>query len=287
MKISGIYIFRNKIDGKIYVGQSVSVITRRNQHLHLLRGGRHPSSYLQSAFRKYGEDAFEHSIVEACGQDLLTVREQFWMDHFRDRGLYNTVPATGSPVGYKHSPEARAKMSASQKKKAPISEETRERMSRASTGRKQPPSFGKMLSERNRGRIVSQETRARMSAGLKGKPGPNKGVPMPDHVKERLREANLHRIGRPLSAEVKSKISAALKGRVFSEDHLRRMSEGKIGKPNPLRGMPRPAEVGRRISEAKKGRTNGLVGKKLTEEHKLNMRLGQLRRLEKLKSIEP
>lgn len=75
----GIYKIVNKINNKIYIGQSEDIDRRWKQHMYG-KGNKH----LRSSFLKYGLLNFEFSILEECENDktLLTSKEQYWIDHF-------------------------------------------------------------------------------------------------------------------------------------------------------------------------------------------------------------
>ena len=60
----GIYKIKNKINNKIYIGQSKDINNRWKRHLYDARNG--SSTLLHAAIRKYGIDNFEFSIVEQC-----------------------------------------------------------------------------------------------------------------------------------------------------------------------------------------------------------------------------
>lgn len=76
---SGIYQFKNIINGHLYVGYSNHLEYRRRQHLKDLRAGTHCNPYLQAAFRLYGESAFEWSVIEYCPVEQLKDREKYWI----------------------------------------------------------------------------------------------------------------------------------------------------------------------------------------------------------------
>lgn len=61
---------------------------------------------------------------------------------------------------------------------------------------------------------------------------------------------SLHHKGKTFSEETRRKISEAKKGKLLSEEHRRKMSEAKKGKKR----MPFSEEHRRKISEAKKGK---------------------------------
>lgn len=107
-----IYQIRHIESGKVYVGSAVNPAQRKRQHFHLLRNGKHHSSYLQHAWGKYGEEAFVFEIIEPVlfVEDLVT-REQYWIDVLHatnDKYGYNTSPTAGSPLGVKHTDERNA-----------------------------------------------------------------------------------------------------------------------------------------------------------------------------------
>lgn len=69
---SGIYQIVNIINNKRYIGSSVQLYKRKWEHTKQLRSNKHPNSYLQRAWNKYGEPAFQIStLFECCKQDLL------------------------------------------------------------------------------------------------------------------------------------------------------------------------------------------------------------------------
>ena len=96
MNKSGIYLIVNLENGKIYVGSTNRLKTRKNGHWSKLRNNKHPNQHLQSAWNKYGEDSFEFRIQESCEENKLIEREQYWMDYYKtlDRKLgYNIEKA--------------------------------------------------------------------------------------------------------------------------------------------------------------------------------------------------
>ena len=117
--IGAVYVIRNTVNGKVYVGSSANVKERFRTHRKQLRGNRHPNAHLQSAWQAYGEPSFIFEIVENVSDySTLIQREQAWMD-----SLGSTIPATGynmrpfadSSRGKKATPEQRAKLSAARK----------------------------------------------------------------------------------------------------------------------------------------------------------------------------
>ena len=72
-----IYLARNKVNDKVYVGQTISSLRRRrNGHIHAALQG--SSLYFHRALRKYGIENFEWSVLEVipdATQEALNDRE--------------------------------------------------------------------------------------------------------------------------------------------------------------------------------------------------------------------
>lgn len=74
----GIYKITNKINGKMYVGQSHNIFERwyRYEQCHRLK--RYDYA-IYRAFEKYGFENFEFSIIEETTPELLDEREKYWI----------------------------------------------------------------------------------------------------------------------------------------------------------------------------------------------------------------
>lgn len=83
----GIYKFTNKINGKIYIGQSIDIEHRRKEHLRYK-----DESYFHRSLMKYGNDNFDFEILEECDIMQLDEKERYWISYYhsnnRDKG-YN------------------------------------------------------------------------------------------------------------------------------------------------------------------------------------------------------
>ena len=115
---SGIYQIINVINGKKYIGQSVNVEERMNEHLRELIKGTHGNRHLQSSFNKYGQEAFAFSILERCSVEKLSEREIFWIAQTQSyiHG-YNMTKGGEGTRGFSPSIETRAKYSANSKRR--------------------------------------------------------------------------------------------------------------------------------------------------------------------------
>ena len=95
---TGIYKIVNKINGKVYVGQSVNMRNRYARHLNSLRKNKHYNQYLQRSFNKYKEESFYAEVLEFCKPEKLNHKERYWIkrlkSEYKDYG-YN------APYAYK------------------------------------------------------------------------------------------------------------------------------------------------------------------------------------------
>lgn len=83
--MTGIYKIENKINGKIYVGQSVSIEKRWTTHRNTATN-KYSDSYdypLYRAIRKYGLENFTFSIIEECKVSELNEKEIYWIDFYK------------------------------------------------------------------------------------------------------------------------------------------------------------------------------------------------------------
>ena len=88
-----IYKIINLKNNKIYIGETLQAQWRWKQHLRCLRGKRHENQMLQEDFNKFGEEAFEWSIIKEVdkNKDILLLEEIKTINSFLKQGkkLYN------------------------------------------------------------------------------------------------------------------------------------------------------------------------------------------------------
>jgi group I intron endonuclease len=167
-----IYLIRNTVNDKCYVGQTTrkSVDIRWNQHKN------HPKGILKTAFAKYGLDCFVFEIICEAPNEELNSRE---VDEIFKRNSLSPNGYNLKKGGDNHEvhPETRRKLSERQKgekhwsfgKKA--SEETCKKRSESLKGDKNPM-FGKHRTD---------EVKHKISLKISGKNNPNFGKPAAEH----------------------------------------------------------------------------------------------------------
>ena len=73
----GIYMIKNKVNKKVYIGLSNKIELRWASHK---LASQHADSLLYSDMRDFGIDNFEFIILEECFPDELSEKEFFWCD---------------------------------------------------------------------------------------------------------------------------------------------------------------------------------------------------------------
>lgn len=75
-KISGIYKITNKVNGKFYIGSSIDIEDRCENHYYshrkMLNRGEHYNNHLQNAWNKYGEENFIFEVIELYPSSIET-----------------------------------------------------------------------------------------------------------------------------------------------------------------------------------------------------------------------
>lgn len=93
MQLGSIYLIENKVNGKVYVGQTLQSVKKRfEQHLKLLKSNQ--CQAVSRAIRKYGKENFSCIVLEAdIPEDLLDSKEEFYIREYNSISQgYNLCP---------------------------------------------------------------------------------------------------------------------------------------------------------------------------------------------------
>lgn len=99
----GIYKYTNKINGKVYIGQSKILRSRRNQHLSSAfnPNSNEYDSLLHRAMRKYEYENFDYEILENCLVSELDEKEIYWIEQYNSYGEGYNLTRGGNSATYK------------------------------------------------------------------------------------------------------------------------------------------------------------------------------------------
>lgn len=81
MKKCGIYLIKNLINNKIYIGQSIDIERRIKDHF-----TRKDDAPLHCAIQKYGKENFETIILEECSREQLNEKEIYYIKEYNSFG---------------------------------------------------------------------------------------------------------------------------------------------------------------------------------------------------------
>ncbi len=220
-----VYLLTNKVNGKMYVGQTSRPLEVRWQG-HLGNARRKDSDMLVArAIRKHGPEAFERRVLITSNDPVGEKEKEFIKllhTHVSEGGYNLTYGGDGGLPGYKfsdeskekirlkalgrkHNPETKAKMRAAAKNRI-VSFETIEKRAAANTGKKR-----------------TEEQKARMKAGQLAS-----GYRHSDETRKKISEASSRRV---TSDETKLKLSKTSKGRRLSDYAKQQIS---IGNSKPV-----------------------------------------------------
>lgn len=78
----GIYKIENKINGKIYIGQSVDIKKRWSRHKRSAKNELEEKYPIHYAILKYGLDNFSFDVVEECDVSVIDERELYYISFY-------------------------------------------------------------------------------------------------------------------------------------------------------------------------------------------------------------
>ncbi len=221
-----IYKITNRVNGKLYYGQTKQPPNRRwSQHKQAAKKG--GKMILYEAIRKYGVENFTFEIVCEC--ETLEELNQKEI-HYIQEG--NTLAPNGYNAGrggdnYEKTDETRKKLSNSNKGRI-ITPEWRENMSKARKGKKITEETRERMRKAQAGRSISEETKEKLRRVNLGKKQSEEtlakkraariGVPWSEKKRQSM-------LGRKNTEEAKKRMSEAQKGRIVSEEAKQKMRD--------------------------------------------------------------
>lgn len=221
-----IYKCTNKINGKVYIGQTrQSFSARKRQHKN--QAENNSSTYFHKALKKYGFDNFQWEILLVCFSLCeLNKKEIYFISFFSSADKTKGYNIKLGGDNYQIAEETKIKIGKANKGKI-HSPEAKEKMSKSRTGNKHFR-FGKQLTEEHKQKLRekrlgtkhSEETKKKFSESRKGVNNSRfgKGKPMSENQKEKYKiifsgEKN-PMFGKKHSEDTKQKIREKAKGRI-------------------------------------------------------------------------
>ena len=248
---------------KIYIG--ITSYKNPNQRWGKNGEGYKNNVYFWRAIQKYGWDNIQHIVLAdnlskewACKleQDLI-----WWYQTQNSEYGYNLSAGGDTNVGYHHTEaykeDLRQRMLGKYVgEKSPCfgiskSPETKERISKSLSGRKQSEETKQKRSQALMGHVVTEETRQKISTS-------NKGRILSEETRQRISESQKGR---------KKNVPGYWKGKTRSEETCQRMSESH-------KNVPKTEEHKQKLSASLTGIKRG----PMSEEHKQKIREAHLRR---------
>lgn len=199
-----IYKITNKINGKVYIGQTITSLERRwIQHCSDSKK-KSKNMAIIIAIQKYGKENFTIEQIDTANtRTELDQKEAYWIKYYNSLSPNGYNLTTGG-IHYE------------------FSDETRKKISNANKGDKNYW-YGKRFSTEHKnkiknkmiGRVFTEEWKQKISESCKGRK-------LSDDVREKLRLVNT---GRKASEETRRKMSNSRKGRIVSEETRKKISE--------------------------------------------------------------
>lgn len=194
MKIQGIYKIINCINGKVYIGQSNNINNRFSNHKSNIK--KYFNYPLYNAFRKYGIENFEFTIIEHINNvNDLDTKELYWINHYKSNNRkygYNIRLTCKTNRGLIHS------------------KKTRKKLSEIRNGTKHSEKTKLKIGLRHKGKVLTEEHKRKISESHKGK---SSGMLGKKHTNKARVDMSLSHKGKIKSEETKRKIGLSLKGK--------------------------------------------------------------------------
>lgn len=237
-----IYKTKNKITGRIYIGQD------KNNNPEYLGSGK----ILQQSIEKYGKENFEKEILEECSsKEHLDLAEIYWISYYNstDRNIGYNISVGGSGgdtisnhpdkevISQKISKSNKGKLpwNAGTKGKIKWTEERKKKVSESNKGKKRSEetkrkqSLARIRWHENSSEEQKEVIREKLRLSQTGKKMPHRSDDQKRKQSEWMKENN------PMfwythTEESREKMRLANKGKPKTEEHRKKLSEANKGK---------------------------------------------------------
>lgn len=153
-----IYLIKNKLNNKVYIGKTKSLDARLAKHFSCAKTGIN-CFVIHKAIAKWGLQNFEVFVLEKLADEQLAIeKEVFWIDHYKSNITkygnefgYNLTAGGEGLSGYKHTEESKILMSI------------------ASLGKPKSEDHKKSLSESHAGKSLSAQHKLNIGKSVSGK----------------------------------------------------------------------------------------------------------------------
>lgn len=233
--VSGLYIIKNLLNDREYVGMSNNVRSRVSNHL----GGKGRVSYIHRALKLYGAHNFRTCLYLEAEVSMLADLEIILIEERK----------TLAPNGYNLTTGGEGVAG------KPVTEETREKLRQANLGKVRSLASREKASRSLMGRKMSPEAVAKSTAakiGVKRSPETVEKMRIASTGRrlseEARRKVGLASLGHKLSPEAVEKIRVANTGKRHSEETRLKISEVQRGRKASEETKQRKRESARRIA---------------------------------------
>jgi group I intron endonuclease len=116
-----IYLAKNFITGKVYVGQTIYSLKDRIRRHFVAAKDRNKNQYFTNALRKYGKQSFCFGIIEYIfeeDQNFINNREIYWINYYKSNIKEYGYNSTSGGNSFQLSPDSILKLKSSLKRTA-------------------------------------------------------------------------------------------------------------------------------------------------------------------------
>ena len=235
-----IYKLTNRLNDKVYIGQTINLKRRLAHHLYASKSIEHANGKypISLAIAKFGFEAFDCTILwkskisedkEAIKKELDEKERYFIKEYDSVNKGYNQTYGGGGLLGYTLPPESLEKVrQGNLGKKLPewLKEENIKRFAEF----RKDPKFLAMLSKRMTG-----VNNPMYGKHLKGKDSHMYGKHLSKETKKKISEAKLGKKGTPMSEKHRQKLRDIMTGVPKSKEHKEKLSKANLGKKHTER----------------------------------------------------